>query len=127
MDLETATALVLRIGIVLCVLLVLIGIALIFINSGRGNYSLAQIMSVNSAVNSSNFSFGNIISGLFSLDGLSFVFMGIIVLIATPIARVILSICIFFFEKNWLYTAITLIVLINLMVAIFVVPALILH
>ena len=127
MDLETTTALVLRIGIALCVLLVLIGIVLLSINSGGGNYSITQIVSVSSTVNSSSFSFANIISGLFNLDGLSFIFMGIIILIATPIVRVFLSIFAFFFARNWIYTAITLIVFINLMVAIFIVPTLILH
>ena len=53
--------------------------------------------------------------------------MGIIILIATPITRVLLSIFGFLFERNWLYVAITIIVFLDLMVAIFVIPGLIAH
>ncbi len=127
MDIEIKTARILRFGVVLCVAIMLVGVARIFIDSGGGGYSMEQISSVNSVVNSSNFSLSMIISGLFNLDGISFIFLGIMILIATPIARVILSIIAFASERNWLYTAITLIVFINLMAAIFVVPALIAH
>ncbi len=127
MDMETRTALILRTGVALCILFVAVGVALIFMNSGGGGFSLVQIASSASTVNSSNIGIAQIVSGLFGLDGLSFIFVGIIILIATPIARVLFSIFAFSIERNWLYVVITLIVFINLMVAIFIVPMLIAH
>jgi uncharacterized membrane protein len=46
------------------------------------------------------------------------------VLIATPVLRVALGIASFAMERDWLYVAITIVVFINLMLAIFVIPAL---
>jgi uncharacterized membrane protein len=48
----------------------------------------------------------------------------VIILIATPVSRVAMSILLFSKSKNWLYVAITAIVFINLMIAIFILPAL---
>ena len=45
--------------------------------------------------------------------------LGLLVLIATPIARVIFSLFGFFIEKDWIYVAITSIVLIILSVSLF--------
>ena len=118
MELEKAIGITLRIGVALSVILIFIGIFLTFVNENWGGLS---------EVNSSTFSFAQILYGLFQLDGASFIFMGLIVLIATPITRVLLSIFGFFFEKNWLYFVITIIVFTNLMIAIFVIPGLIAH
>ena len=49
---------------------------------------------------------------------------GVILLLATPVLRVLLSILMFAMEKNKLYVVITVIVLMNLLIAIFVLPAL---
>ncbi|MDE1768757.1 MAG: DUF1634 domain-containing protein [Candidatus Micrarchaeota archaeon] len=125
MELEKAIGITLRIGVALSVVFILTGAFLLFLNSG--NYSPDQIAGTTSAVNSSSFSFAQIISGLFHLDGISFILMGFMILIATPIARVLLSIFGFLFERNWIYVAITVMVFINLMVAIFVIPSLIAH
>ena len=53
---------------------------------------------------------------------LDFMVAGIFVLFATPIMRVAMSIFLFAKQKNRLYTVITVIVFINLMLAIFVIP-----
>ena len=45
--------------------------------------------------------------------------LGLLVLIATPIARVIFSLIGFFIERDWIYVAITSIVLIILSVSLF--------
>ena len=49
---------------------------------------------------------------------------GVMILIATPVARVAMSIALFAKSRNWLYVAITVVVFINLMIAIFILPAL---
>ena len=57
------------------------------------------------------------------LDPLSFVILGLMVLIATPVLRVALGIVSFAMERDWLYVFITTVVFVNLMLAIFILPS----
>lgn len=127
METSDLFAWVFRLGIGISVVFLAVGLALLLINGGGGGFSLDQITSSTSSVNSAAFSAYGLFSGLFGLDGLSFVFLGIIVLIATPIVRVGLSVLLFLYRKDRLYVLITAIVFINLMVAIFMVPFLVVH
>ncbi|HEY5464232.1 MAG TPA: DUF1634 domain-containing protein [Hanamia sp.] len=52
-----------------------------------------------------------IINGVIHFDSLSIIQFGILLLIATPISRVIFSVIGFLFEKDYLYVIISLIVL----------------
>lgn len=52
-----------------------------------------------------------VIAGAFQFHGRSVIQLGVLLLIATPIARVIFSLVEFALEKNWLYVVITGIVL----------------
>lgn len=63
------------------------------------------------------------LSRLPNLDPLSFIILGLMVLIATPVLRVALGIASFAMERDWLYVFITAVVFINLMLAIFVLPS----
>lgn len=56
-------------------------------------------------------SFKQIFNGFIHFDSLSIIQMGILLLIATPISRVIFSVIGFLFEKDYLYVIISLIVL----------------
>lgn len=60
-----------------------------------------------------------IIKGVGNLDSLSIIQLGLLLLIATPVSRVIFSIIGFLFEKDYLYVIISLIVLIILAYSIF--------
>jgi uncharacterized membrane protein len=124
MEIEDIVSICLRIGVSLSVLLTLIGIILIAIN-GSGNLSISRIAAGSQPASSSKLGLYQAIGGALSLDGTSFIFLGLMVLIATPIIRVALSTFYFAFNGNWLYTIITLIVLFNLSVAIFVIPGIV--
>jgi uncharacterized membrane protein len=70
---------------------------------------------------------GILASAFLFLFGLIFSFsflmsLGMYVLLATPVIRVVLSIIFFALQKNKLYVTITSIVLFNLLVAIFALP-----
>lgn len=52
-----------------------------------------------------------ILNGVIHFDSLAIIQMGILLLIATPISRVIFSVIGFLFEKDYLYVIISLIVL----------------
>jgi len=54
-----------------------------------------------------------------NFKGRDIIQLGLLVLIATPVARVIFSLIGFLFEKDWIYVAITFIVLIILFICLF--------
>ena len=60
-----------------------------------------------------------IIAGVAHFDSLSIIQLGLLLLIATPISRVIFSVIGFLFEKDYMYVAISLIVLIIIAYSIF--------
>jgi uncharacterized membrane protein len=60
-----------------------------------------------------------IVKEAFDLRGRDVIQLGLLLLIATPVARVIFSLIGFLIEKDWIYVAITAIVLIILSVSLF--------
>lgn len=64
-----------------------------------------------------------IIKGVIHFDSLSIIQLGILLLIATPVSRVIFSVIGFLFEKDYLYVLISLIVLGIIAYSIFSVAA----
>ena len=56
-------------------------------------------------------SIGGILRGLVHFDSLAIIQFGVLLLLATPIARVLFSVFAFLREKDYLYVVITLIVL----------------
>jgi len=52
-----------------------------------------------------------VLNGTVSLDAQSIIQLGLLLLIATPIARVAFSVAAFALERDWLYVAVTLVVL----------------
>ena len=83
----------LRVGAILSALLLASGLIIIFLTGGAGSL------------------------------GTDLLVAGVFTLFATPVARVAMSVVLFFLEKNRLYTVITVIVLVNVLVAMFIVPA----
>jgi uncharacterized membrane protein len=125
MTIENVMSMGLKIGVTISVLLIMFGVVLLFSESSSGSLSINTIALSNSSVNSASFSLGSVIKDTMRLQGLGFIFLGLAVLIATPVVRVILSILFFVEEENWLYVFITILVLFNLLFAILIVPSLI--
>jgi len=63
--------------------------------------------------------FAGVFTGLGALRPIAFAQLGLLVLIATPVVRVATSVVAFATERDWLYTAITLVVLGILLVSLF--------
>jgi uncharacterized membrane protein len=123
-DMDYVIGLTLRIGVIVSIALVLIGVALLIIEGKGLGYSDYSIMSIRSNVNTTVIPPIMALRGLSQADGLSFIILGLMVLIATPVLRVALGIASFAMERDWLYVVITIVVFINLMLAIFIIPAL---
>jgi Predicted membrane protein len=116
----------LRVGVLISAALIIFGLALIFYSHGAGTFKLGELIAARSPVNTSMLPVSYVnASNLANLNGLTFILLGLIVLMATPVLRVAIGIAQFAHERNWLYTFITLVVFMNLMLAIFVIPALV--
>lgn len=108
----------LRYGVLTSIAFILAGLALLLARGGA-----ADVLGANSPLNTSTISPAAVASGLTSLDPLSLILLGLMLLIATPVLRVALGIASFARERDWLYVLITSIVFVNLMIAIFVLPS----
>lgn len=125
MDFNDIIGYALRIGVIISAIIILLGVGILFLRDSSNGFTISQIAAPNSIVNSSLFKPDEVFSGIPKLDALDFVYLGLMVLIATPVIRVLLGILQFATERNKLYTIITAIVFFNLMFAIFILPIII--
>ena len=107
MDLNRTVAQSLRIGVLVAALLSLLGLSLWAIG-GFGSVSVPASLSL-----------GDILRLILTGDLTGIVYLGVIVLIATPIFRVAISSIYFAAEKDRAYTGITILVLAMLLVALY--------
>jgi len=119
MEFDEIIGRVLRISVLISVTVIILGVILLFLRDGIIFYKVA---SISTEINSSSFSYLTLIKGLEILDPLSYIYLGLILLILTPILRVVLGIVQFIREGNKIYTIITIIVLFNILFSIFILP-----
>ena len=127
MKMNDAISYTLRTGVIASLLLVVIGVALLFADNGSNGFTLGEMANAHAAVNPAMFSATEIIQGIFAYQGADFILLGLIVLIATPVVRVLMSVFAFVYGGNRLYAVITIVVFVDLMVAVFVVPGMLAH
>jgi uncharacterized membrane protein len=106
----------LRLGVIIGTALILVGI-IISLNSGQTAQNAADL-------NTASVTPTSIMMLLYQLNWAGYVMLGLIIIIATPVLRVFLSVINFAYERNALYAIITAIVLFDLMVAILIIPGL---
>jgi len=121
-DQDSVSSYILKTGVISSITLILVGIALLFIKDGGMGYTLSQISSynVNLHINSAILNLSKLPSGLYHLDGVYFISLGLWILVFTPVSVVVTAIVAFIWERNKLYVILSAIVLFNLMFAIFV-------
>ena len=106
-DIQFILGTLLRAGVIISMSIVLIG-GVIFLIHNKGVIADYKVFKPEL----SNFSsIAQIFSGLKTLHGDAIVQFGILMLIFTPIARIIFAICSFFIERDYLYVLIGLIIL----------------
>ena len=110
MRLERVVSLTLRIGVITASVLVVVGLILYF---AEGDMS---------SLVSSNFNVGQVLAGLARADPLSIIFLGVIVLIATPLLRVLELALDYAWERDRIYVLLSLIVLVLMVVGIVLLP-----
>ncbi|MEW9492458.1 MAG: DUF1634 domain-containing protein [Candidatus Aramenus sulfurataquae] len=125
MDFEDLIGNTLRIGVIISSAFIILGSVLLFVVGHSNGYTLSQISSPKTVVNTSEFPPIQVAKGVEELQPIDLIFLGLMLLIAIQVVRVVLGIAQFASERNKLYTIITVIVFFNLMFAIFILPLLI--
>jgi uncharacterized membrane protein len=114
---EIAIALVLRIGVTLSVVIIAAGLTITFVHHPDYFSSRPALGSLTSPGKHFPNTLHEVVAGVRTAQGQAIMMAGLLILIATPLARVALSIVIFLIESDWLYTAITTAVFVILMIA----------
>jgi len=105
-DMQSVIGWVLRIGVIVSISVVFVGGALYLYRHGESVPNYTKFNGVPSFVQ-----LNGIITGILNLRGRSIIQAGIILLIATPIVRIIFSTISFVLEKDYLYIGISSLVL----------------
>ena len=106
-DMQSIIGWILRVGVAVSVVLVFIGGVFFVYRHGNSIPDYKKFKGVPDFIHS----FGGILNGVITFKGQAIIQLGIILLIATPVMRVAFSAVGFLLEKDYLYTFITLIVL----------------
>lgn len=114
---------VLRYGVLLSAAITLFGTALLVAQEGYTGVETTLAYNP-SVVPHGNFdvSFSALLSGLESLQPFAYIELGVLILLATPVSRVMISVFLFAAEGDRLYAYITAVVLVVLLFSIFVTP-----
>ena len=105
--LDVVVSVVLRVGVTLAAVLVLAGGVLYLV----GHAHDAPDHRVFRGAPAGLTHLGGIFTGVLGLDPLYVIQLGLVVLIATPVARVLVCAGAFGLERDWIYTVVSLIVL----------------
>jgi uncharacterized membrane protein len=114
-ELETAMAQMLRAGVLVAALVVLAGGILRLGQSHEAAPDFRHFRGAPAAYEH----IGSIVQGVGRLDGGSLIQLGILLLIATPVCRVFIGVVGFALMRDWLYAAVSAIVLAVLMFSFF--------
>ncbi len=113
-DLQLIMGNLLRFGVILSALIVFIGGVLYLQQTDQHNLHYAVFNGENKQLLSMSQLFAGVLKG----HGASIIQLGLLLLIATPIARIVISVIGFLLEKDFLYTGITLLVLAIILVSL---------
>ena len=113
----------LKIGVVLSAAVIVVGVILFLIHYSNSDASAFLAYNSNKIPHGNfNTSIPDIAAGLVTLNPFSVIELGLLILLATPVVRVLLSILLFYFEGDMKYVYITTAVFIILLFSLFVVP-----
>ena len=108
---EIVLSTLLRIGVVASLLIVITGIVLAFIHHPEYLHSHAILQSLISRDHPAWQTLMGILTGLGQFRGEAIIMLGLLLLIATPVLRVAVSIIAFGIEKDWVFVLLTSFVL----------------
>ena len=106
-DVQVILGTLLRVGVIVSTAVVLLGGIIFLTNQSSQTVSFSEFKPEKVKFSS----VAEILSGLKTFDGLAIIQFGVLLLIFTPIARVVFSIFSFLMEKDYMYVLIGIIVL----------------
>jgi uncharacterized membrane protein len=111
---------VLRYGVVISFIVIVAGSALLFLENNTGYYALGTAEQLFSRHN--RFLIGPVplVEGVLSAKPYAVIDLGLIILLATPVARVLISIFLFAEERRYIFVLITAVVLAILLASTFI-------
>jgi uncharacterized membrane protein len=115
---ERLISVTLRTGVLLSIATIVLGVALTFVHHPDYFHSRPTLGELTNAEAALPHTLGEVGRGIAAHRGQAIVMLGILLLIATPIVRVVISVAVFASERDWLYAAITLAVLTLLVVSL---------
>lgn len=110
---------VLRVGVTTAFGVIALGSGLLFVEGQTGYGSLGSAEQVYG--NRFVLGLGSLFQGIFAAKPFAIIEFGLILLFATPLARVVISIFLFFEERRYIFVWITIVVLIILLLSTFVI------
>ena len=113
---DTAISTLLRVGVILSVTVIALGLVIAFVHHPEYVSSPASLTELTAARGHYPNTIAGVVDDVRRFRGQAIVMAGLLLLIATPIARVALSIAVFIIEHDHLYTAITAAVLLILLI-----------
>jgi len=120
LDMNSVISSVLKYGVLLSAVLIAFGVLTLFVATpAQFPGSVEQLVATGYA--KPTLDIPQLLSGVASGNPVFVIQLGLVVLLATPVARVAASVVMFAAEKDRLYVAITLFVLVVLLVGLFVV------
>lgn len=122
---KVVIAVVLRYGVIAAFAIVAIGSALMFLEGGTGFGPLGTAEALFGSRDRSLIGLGPLVQSLGAGKPYAIIDLGLIVLLATPVARVAISVLLFAEEKRYAFVAITAAVLAILVLSMFVVAPLV--
>ena len=114
---DTAIATLLRAGVVVSIAIVALGLVVSFARHHEYLTSRLALARLIGPAASAPMSLGAVVAGVRAGAGQAVIMAGLLLLIATPVARVAFSIVVFAVERDRLYVAITAVVLIILFIS----------
>jgi uncharacterized membrane protein len=101
----------LRFGVVTSLVVVVIGLVISFLHHSGYIHSRAELQQVTSPAHPAWHTLGELATGLAHGRGEAIIMAGLLLLIATPVMRVAVSIVAFLVERDWVFAIVTAFVL----------------
>ncbi|MHB8566490.1 MAG: DUF1634 domain-containing protein [Nitrososphaerales archaeon] len=111
---------VLRYGVVISFAVIALGSILLFLENSTGYYTVGSAEQLFDRHNTFLIGLVPLIQGVVSLKPYAIIDLGLLILLATPIARVVISIFMFTEQKRYIFVAITVSVLAILLASTFI-------
>ena len=116
---ELVISTLLREGVITSLAIVVVGLVLSFVHHPAYLSSHSQLKQITTPGRFVPHSIGEVVSGVVQLKGEAIIALGLLLLIATPVLRVAVSIVVFLIERDWIFVALTGFVLAMLIFSFF--------